>query len=107
MSTPTERLVARLRALDPDLLPPNVTAERTYAGWSQRANGAWSFELFDADTGYGLNIGSQWSMTRLLKERRLSVTRGYTEGTGYHIDFDTADVKPAQWRYYAQEPANA
>lgn len=67
--TKFERLIARLREMGVEI-PDGAQLRRTYAGRHQRSAGAWSWYLVDAD-GHELHIGSQISVTDLLKETTL------------------------------------
>ena len=52
-------------------LPPVVHIDRTYAGHHQKAQGAWSWELCDAD-GRFLGVGSQHTASECAAAAKLS-----------------------------------
>jgi hypothetical protein len=64
---PSERLLARLRAMG---LPvaPDAQFRRVYAGYWQRAAGAWSWTVDGSSTGW---IGSIYPVAVLLRAERL------------------------------------
>lgn len=62
----SERIVQQL--IERGVVPPGkYLVERTYAGADQRSHGAWSWGLLYADSGAEAFVGSQWSLTELLK----------------------------------------
>lgn len=62
----SERLIQQL--IERGLVPSgNYLVQRTYAGADQRSHGAWSWGLVYADSGVEAFVGSQWSVTELLK----------------------------------------
>jgi hypothetical protein len=81
--TPSERLLTRLRALGLDI-PEGATIARTYAGVWQRRDGAWSWYAQQPD-GRPIDIGSQYAVGDLLRERYLCATVGWRE-PAIHID---------------------
>jgi hypothetical protein len=68
--TPGERLIARLRTEHGIDLPDGTRVQRTYAGYWQKAGGAWAWLLVDTE-GRMLrpSIGSPWPVTRLLRSK--------------------------------------
>lgn len=102
--TPSARLIARLRAMGLDI-PEGARVERTYAGRLQRECGAWSWALYSA-TGFELNIGSQFSVTRLLRGRMCASRPWGWESSDIDIDpWQSSEATPAAWRFYAEEAA--
>jgi len=51
---------------------------RTRAGYWQRAEGAWSWFMMCKDN---TDVGSQWSATKVLKAKRLSITYAICQNT--------------------------
>ena len=74
---PSERLIARLRAMGVEI-PEGATIRRTHAGYWQKAQAAWSWFVADAN-GKELGIGSQISVTELLREKRLCAAEAYSD----------------------------
>jgi hypothetical protein len=71
--TPSERLLARLRALGLNI-PKGMRVARSYVSPAQRSAGAW---VWHVESLYppplpAQPIGSQWRVTDLLREPRLS-----------------------------------
>lgn len=95
----SERLMAKLRTELPELeIPDGARLERaagSYAGWNRSSLGAWVWTVVMADgaplcrssEGVPQAIGSQWTMTELL---RLGVTASSPNGYG-DIDIDPPD----------------
>jgi hypothetical protein len=76
--TPNEKLIERLRAMGVHL-PEGTTLRRTYSGRCMRAQGAWSwFTLYPAPEPGLREVGSHYTVTMLLKQKRLIVTRSET-----------------------------
>lgn len=76
--TPSERLMARLRAMGVDI-PEGSTLQRTYAGYWQRKGGAWSWFLLSPD---GRDFLGSYFPVKTLLRTRLNVTQGHRhEGT--------------------------
>lgn len=61
MSKPSDRLIARLIA-EGHIPAGEYRIERTYAGFWQRREGAFSWELVDAISGFPVNVGSQYTV---------------------------------------------
>ncbi|MCE0510863.1 hypothetical protein LVJ59_17585 [Microbacterium sp. KKR3/1] len=61
MATPTERVISRLIE-GGHIEPGEYRVERTYAGFWQRREGAFSWDLVHADTGHHAMVGSQYSV---------------------------------------------
>lgn len=78
-----QRLIERLRRVGVDL-PDGVTLCRTWAGYWQRSEGAWSWTAVGPDGHGELNIGSQWPMKLLLAAPRLDTSISKSGDT--HID---------------------
>lgn len=93
--TPVERLVERMRIAGANI-PPDYEFHRSYAGRVQRQNGAWSWWIGSPSLGLGsrYEIGSQYSVTQLLKARRLVCSR-YFSGHGMDVDPDEHEITPA------------
>lgn len=93
--TPAERLIDRLRAMGVPV-PEGTVPRRTYAGWAQRSQGAWSWFLDYPAAVPGLPyIGSHWPLRDLL-HRRLMVT--LSDSGAWEID-PWAELSPQQARY--------
>lgn len=60
MSKPSERLIARL-IREGHIEPGEYRVRRTYAGFWQRREGAFSWDLETAD-GHHANVGSQYTV---------------------------------------------
>jgi hypothetical protein len=75
----SERLLEKIRQAFPDLDIPEGAwlgrAEGSYSGWNRSALGAWVWTIYDANgvpiakdsKGLPLAIGSQWTMTELVR----------------------------------------
>lgn len=61
MSKPSEKLIARL-INEGHIEPGEYRVQRTYAGYWQRREGAFSWDLVHADTGHHAFVGSQYSV---------------------------------------------
>jgi hypothetical protein len=79
---PSQRLLARLRAMGLDIVDGAVV-QRTYAGIWQRREGAWSWALVDANN-FELSVGSQYPVTRLLKGRIMATQ--HWNNDDLHVD---------------------
>lgn len=72
--TKNERLIERLRLMGL-VIPVDAEIERTYAGREQKAAGAFVW-IIEVNPGVGMVnhiITSQWPVTDLLKEKKLSI----------------------------------
>lgn len=75
----SERLLERIREEFPDLDIPEGAwlgrAEGSYSGWNRSSLGSWVWTVYNADgvpvsrdsRGRPLGIGSQWTMTELVR----------------------------------------
>lgn len=92
--TPVERLVERMRDAGANI-PPGYEFHRTHAGRVMRQNGAWSWFIASPSLGPSTRneIGSQYSVTQLLKARRLVCSR-YFAGHGMDVDPDEHEITP-------------
>jgi hypothetical protein len=85
MRSPSERLLARLRAQGVEI-PDGARIQRTYAGRCQREAGAWSWSVVNADGGdLRQRLGSQWPVGVLLGAPRLIVSRSHRD-LGWDVD---------------------
>lgn len=71
MAKLSDRLIARLIA-EGFISPGEYRIERTYAGYWQRTEGAWSWELVRADGGPAF-VGSQWTVKECLRAPVLEI----------------------------------
>lgn len=69
--TTSEKLIQRL-IQEGFLSEGTYTAQRLYPGYWQRKEGAWSWCVFTAE-GREANVGSQWSMSEVLRAREIIV----------------------------------
>lgn len=101
MPTPSERLLIRLRDMGLEI-PDDARLRRTYAGYWQRAAGAWSWCLEDAD-GIELGIGSQYPVTSL--RGRIIVLRLWND-RDLHVDpwLFLSDAQRGDYRQVIEEP---
>jgi hypothetical protein len=67
-----ERLLARIRREIPDA-PEPLVFDRIYAGYWQRASGAWSWAV-TSPTWASWSVGSQWPVKDVLRWTRWDVT---------------------------------
>ena len=66
-----QKLVQRLRDEHGLAIPDDFHFERVYAGHWQRSAGAWSWYMCYPAPGGGVQeIGSQWSVTELLRSKK-------------------------------------
>jgi hypothetical protein len=82
--TPSQRLIARLRAMGLPLAD-DTTLARTHAGYWQRKGGAWSWMLWSDTDSAMTKYGSQHTVTALLREPRLVATFERRSGM-WHVD---------------------
>lgn len=61
-----DAVLSRLREMGVDL-PEDAVLQRTYAGYVQRGRGAWSWEVVSPSTELEHPMGSQYTMTELLR----------------------------------------
>jgi hypothetical protein len=89
--TVQERLIARLREECGLPLPEGTELRRTYAGREQLAGGAWKwYGVFPERVVWKnrtLQLGSHWTMTRLLAAERIVAT----QGTWHDTEIDPED----------------
>jgi hypothetical protein len=91
----SERLLEKIRQAFPDLDIPEGAwlgrAAGSYSGWNRSALGAWVWTVYDADgvpvhensKGLPLAIGSQWTMTELV---RMPLAANRDAGGDVHIE---------------------
>lgn len=90
---PSERLVARLRAMGLPV-PADARIERTYAGVWQRRDGAWSWIVWPPGS-YG--VGSQFPVTELLRYERWIAVKQYGNTSDWHVlPWDGEPAKPGE-----------
>jgi hypothetical protein len=66
-----QKLVQRLRDEHDLAIPDDFYFQSTYAGHWQRSAGAWSWWIhYPAEGGGFMEIGSQWSVTELLRNKK-------------------------------------
>jgi hypothetical protein len=102
MPNPSERLLTRLHAMGVDI-PDGARVQRTYAGYWQRSEGAWSWALVDGN-GHELKLGSQYPLSTLLKSR-IMVTRRWNNDD-FHVDLWTSisEGQRGDYRQVIEEP---
>jgi hypothetical protein len=69
-------------------LPDDVQVERTHAGPSAKAAGAWTWTLFSPSSAR-LSVGGHVAMTSLMRAPRLCASRPAAGGSGYSSPYDT------------------
>ncbi len=68
--TPSQKLFHRLRVLGVDL-PEDTEIRRIYAGRWMKATGCWSW--FAYSQSQDINVGSQWTVSYLLRSEALEI----------------------------------
>lgn len=77
LSAAGKRLVERLKSEHGIDLPADVVVRRTYAGWSQKAHGAWSWFFYSPTVG--VNVGSDERIVALLKCKKITLLTLYAD----------------------------
>jgi hypothetical protein len=95
---PSERLLKMIRQQLPELdIPEGARLERaagSYAGWNRTSLGAWVWTAVDANgvplhrnsEGQPLAIGSQWTMTELVRAGSLAANPSGANPGDIHIE---------------------
>ncbi len=90
LSADGKKLVTRLKNDHEIELPDDVVIRRTYAGWRQKAHGAWSW-FFYSPTDGALNFGSSETVRNLVTCKKFFC---YKSGSDTEFIIESGDYKP-------------